>query len=154
MDSIRSALMQLSSSGLELAGAGMTQTSRFQRLWNNRLAVILTAAGGVMVAGLVAIFLIGRAALEADQDLLRQHMVIGELQEALSTLKDAETGQRGYLLTGDEAYLRPYDQALTRIHEEIGALDGRVTTGELSEPEMQRLWNMIGRKLTELQETI
>ena len=29
----------------------------------------------------------------------------GELQETLSTLKDAETGQRGYLLTGKEQYL-------------------------------------------------
>jgi CHASE3 domain sensor protein len=31
----------------------------------------------------------------------------------LSTLVDAETGQRGYLLTGDASYLRPYETAPT-----------------------------------------
>ena len=31
---------------------------------------------------------------------------IEQLQAVLSTLKDAETGQRGYLLTGNEQYLR------------------------------------------------
>ena len=30
----------------------------------------------------------------------------------LSSLKDAETGQRGYLLTGDDTYLQPYNLSL------------------------------------------
>jgi two-component system, cell cycle sensor histidine kinase and response regulator CckA len=33
----------------------------------------------------------------------------------LSDLKDAETAERGYLLTGDESYLEPYQAALPRI---------------------------------------
>jgi CheY-like chemotaxis protein len=36
------------------------------------------------------------------------HEVLAKLEAALSSLKDAETGQRGYLLTGDPAYLDPY----------------------------------------------
>src|SRR5574339_1011196 len=34
------------------------------------------------------------------------------LESVLSTLKDAETGQRGYLLTGQESYLKPYNVAV------------------------------------------
>ena len=34
--------------------------------------------------------------------------VINNLEEIISTLKDAETGQRGYLLTGDKSFLDPY----------------------------------------------
>jgi len=33
----------------------------------------------------------------------------------LSSMKDAETGQRGYLLTGDEAFLAPYRTALKEV---------------------------------------
>ena len=41
------------------------------------------------------------------------------LSGVLSLMQDAETGQRGYLLTGDEAYLQPYEAALRSIAGEI-----------------------------------
>src|ERR1700760_4748309 len=47
--------------------------------------------------------------------------VINQLSATLSVLKDAETGQRGYLLTSDTAFLRPYngaqEQALMNIDQ-------------------------------------
>src|SRR5438445_12769108 len=47
--------------------------------------------------------------------------VINRTELTLSTLKDAETGQRGYLLTGDTIYLRPYygaqEKALTLVND-------------------------------------
>jgi len=116
--------------------------------------VIFIAVGGVMLAGLVAIFLIGRAAIEADRNVLSQHIIVGELKDGLSTVKDAETGQRGYLLSGDEKYLEPYGQALARIHEDVGALNARALAGELSYRDMSRLRKLIDQKLGELKETI
>jgi CHASE3 domain sensor protein len=133
---------------------GMNRNSGFQWHRNHGPAAIFTIAGGVMLDGLVAIFFIGRAVIEADHDLLRQHTMISELQETLSTLKDAETGQRGYLLTGNDEYLEPYGQALARINEEIEVLDGRAKVGELPKPEMNNLRKLIEGKLAELQETI
>ena len=44
------------------------------------------------------------------------HEVLSQLEQVMSTLKDAETGQRGYLLTGERPYLEPYEQALPRLH--------------------------------------
>jgi PAS domain S-box-containing protein len=38
----------------------------------------------------------------------RTFVLLNRANEVLSELKDAETGQRGYLLTGDEAFLKPY----------------------------------------------
>src|SRR4051812_47094416 len=49
-------------------------------------------------------------------------IVMDELDATLSTVKDAETGQRGFLLTGDEAYLEPYNTAVTSITEHLGKL--------------------------------
>jgi PAS domain S-box-containing protein len=43
------------------------------------------------------------------------HEVLAKVEAALSTLKDAETGQRGYLLTGERAYLEPYRDAVGRF---------------------------------------
>ena len=44
--------------------------------------------------------------------LVHTHEVIGHLELLQSKLEDAETGQRGYLLTGSEEYLEPYRDAL------------------------------------------
>jgi len=48
--------------------------------------------------------------------------VLTRLETVLSTLKDAETGQRGYLLTGEPAYLEPYRDAVDRLPRQIADL--------------------------------
>src|SRR5580693_1186687 len=50
------------------------------------------------------------------------HQVRAELADLLSELKDAETGQRGYIITGDESYLEPYKSALTGLKTTVADL--------------------------------
>ncbi|HET9853412.1 MAG TPA: CHASE3 domain-containing protein, partial [Methylomirabilota bacterium] len=50
------------------------------------------------------------------------HEVMTQLEQVVSTLEDAETGQRGYLLTGERVYLEPYEQALSRIPGQLERL--------------------------------
>ena len=85
---------------------------------------------------------------------MRYHVVIGGLQETLSTLKDAETGQRGYLLTGQEQYLQPHDQAASRIGQELENLAAEARAGELSAADLATLSQLANAKLSELQQTI
>ncbi len=47
------------------------------------------------------------------------YQTVGTLDKTLQLLQDAETGQRGYLLTGDSNYLDPYNSAVTRLPEVI-----------------------------------
>src|SRR5262245_21893050 len=44
--------------------------------------------------------------------------VLLSITQVLSALQDAETGQRGYIITGEDAYLQPYTagSAAARIH--------------------------------------
>ena len=51
--------------------------------------------------------------LRADNEkIVHSHDVIVALDGLLSTMQDAETGQRGFVLTGNEKYLEPYSTAL------------------------------------------
>ena len=50
------------------------------------------------------------------------HRTIDRTRAVLSDLKDAETGQRSFILTGDEAYLDPYTSALTALAADTTAL--------------------------------
>jgi methyl-accepting chemotaxis protein len=113
-------------------------------------AVVLIVVGGIgVVAYRATTELIDSARLVA-----RSHKLKETLADVFSTLKDAETGQRGFILTGQERYLEPYTAALGRIDRQID--DVRDLTSD--DPEQQRrvsqLQTLIAEKLAELAKTI
>jgi two-component system, cell cycle sensor histidine kinase and response regulator CckA len=93
----------------------------------------------------------GRAYKAAAEHAAQARDAVAWAQGLLSMLKDAETGQRGYLLTGDRRYLAPYSAALPRIAGERARM-GRLA---FANPEdARRLSDLIGTKLDELAQTI
>ena len=54
------------------------------------------------------------ALLTSDREVNESYVLIEKLEKALSLMKDAETGQRGYLLTGKQRFLEPYHGAAQR----------------------------------------
>jgi len=57
--------------------------------------------------------------------------VLRQLDIILSQIKDAETGHRGYQLTGDSAFLEPYYATLNSIHGERKTLDSLINNNQL-----------------------
>jgi PAS domain S-box-containing protein len=108
----------------------------------------------LLLATVVATYLMGAAVLHSSQILIRQHAVISSLNQTLSTLKDAETGQRGYLLAGEASYLDPYHLALDRIHAQIGVLSDEAKAGELPAGDVNSLITLVNQKLAELRYTV
>ena len=72
----------------------------------------------------------------------------------LSALKDAETGQRGFLLTGEERYLEPYREATRQVPEFLKRLTQAITTRPDQQVRLKRLKPLVAGKLAELQTTI
>ena len=79
---------------------------------------------------------------------------INSLEELLSQIKDAETGQNGYILTGKQIYLKPYQTALANVDQEIVKLKS-LTTDQLNQrQQITTLESLITAKLTQLKQTI
>src|SRR4051812_17489319 len=55
----------------------------------------------------------------AGEHVRATEQLLQHVESILSTIKDAETGQRGYVITGDESYLDPYRRALVDIRREL-----------------------------------
>ena len=90
-----------------------------------------------------------------DSELVvHTHQVMTALEELLSSMKDAESGQRGYVITGKEEYLEPYDQALQQLDERFANLDrlSEKRTSQVSH--LQDIKDHIRAKTKELSETI
>jgi signal transduction histidine kinase/ActR/RegA family two-component response regulator len=76
------------------------------------------------------------------------------LSGLLSLAQDAEIGQRGYLLTGDRSYLKPYQDALASLPGQIGRVDG-LSAGDAGRvQQVARIKDALARKTDELAETI
>lgn len=72
----------------------------------------------------------------------------------VSSLKDAETGQRGYLLTGDDTYLQPYNLSLGAMERNMARLKELTNDSAVQRRLVLQIDDLRHEKLRELGETI
>lgn len=80
--------------------------------------------------------------------------VQGHLTRVLSLLQDAETGQRGYLLTGNPAYLEPFNSAAADLDKVVERLGLEVADNPVQVQALGTLRLVVNDKMDELQGTI
>jgi methyl-accepting chemotaxis protein len=98
-------------------------------------------------------YLSTRQLIETNHTVAQTHLALEELENVLSALKDGETGQRGYLITGNPKYLDPYNTAQDRADKLIEDLRGKMADpSDLKR--LDDLQALIKTKFTELQQTI
>jgi CHASE3 domain sensor protein len=91
-----------------------------RRADGTRLSVEDAIASGLWVAlGILALLSASdyrstTTFLATSERVNHAHEVLGQLDHLLAEMTDAETGQRGYLITGSVRYLEPYQQATLR----------------------------------------
>ncbi|MBK5189181.1 MAG: CHASE3 domain-containing protein, partial [Gemmatimonadaceae bacterium] len=111
------------------------------------IAVIVTILGVVTYQGILNI----RA---ARTGVATTHQAIEATRATLLDLTNAETGQRGYLLTNDERYLAPYHAALIAVAADTVRLRRLVGGDAIQNRELDSLHLRIASKLDELAQTI
>jgi len=87
----------------------------------------------------------------AVEEMNEGQLTRNAVNRLLQSMLDAETGQRGYLLTGNETYLEPYDKAVTTVHANLDELRNRY---QQSPDDLQQFANLsreVSRKLAEME---
>ena len=98
-----------------------------------------------------------RAALGYDRlndQVQRNHEVKEELSAVLRLVVDAETGQRGYLITDDPVYLEPYQEATSEIEGRLARLDSLTKNSTSQQQRFQDLRRIEKEELALLQQTV
>jgi PAS domain S-box-containing protein len=90
---------------------------------------------------------------EAAQARRLSYVLLNEADDLLSALKDMETGQRGYLLTGDEAFLQPYVAVKDNITGQLNALR-KDAEGNPSQYNLIAIAPLMDAKLQEMAQVI
>ncbi len=91
-----------------------------------------------------------RSSTDAVADMEEAQLTRSALNELKQTILDAETGQRGYLLTGDERYLEPYNNAIDQVTQQLDSLWRIFTPYKEQLAEFRIMTRHISRKLAEL----
>jgi signal transduction histidine kinase len=76
------------------------------------------------------------------------------IRNLMQSIADAESGQRGYLLTGRKEYLQPYDKAVAKIGDSFHRLDSEYADDPKPKKILEDLHALAETKLSELAETI
>jgi methyl-accepting chemotaxis protein len=92
--------------------------------------------------------------IEDERSVAQTHQVRTELADLLSELKDAETGQRGFLLTGEDSYLDPYRSALTAIKKTYADVKELTSGNPVQQQRLAAIAPLMEKKLSELRDTI
>ncbi|HDS1735888.1 response regulator [Pseudomonas sp. BP8] len=134
-----------------IQAASMDQQS-FRKLLSRNIGLPL----GVGLLGAVAFVAVINYLLSAMQWVEHTDRVIGNANETVKLSIDMETGMRGFLITGDERFLDPYEVAKPRIFSSLDSLRELVADNPAQVDRVNRLialqhaWNDFGQEMINL----
>jgi methyl-accepting chemotaxis protein len=112
------------------------------------VALLVTGAIGIVVYRAVSELVV------TSDWVSHTHKVKEAILDFRSSLKDAETGQRGFLLTGEERYLEPYQSSIKTIEGIAQDLQELTADNRDQQKRIAALRSAVAGKLAELAETI
>jgi signal transduction histidine kinase len=111
----------------------------------------------LLIGFLVGLFFLataGQSRLNAANERVHDSQLRQQaLSEFIALISDAESGQRGYLLTGESSYLQPYTEAVTKVEAALDRVN-QAYGGKDDSREFQELRILTGKKLGELEDTL
>jgi methyl-accepting chemotaxis protein len=122
--------------------------------FGRRLAGGFGAAGLALLAVVVVSYINIVNLIETDHWVEHTSLVRTNLAELLLQLTNAETGQRGFLIVGNDGYLAPYQSALADIGKVLGDLRSLTTDNPEQQGRLDALAPLIDSKLAVLKQTI
>lgn len=122
--------------------------------FGKRLALAFGLAGVTTAAIVVIAYLTTQQLIINAQWRSHTYQVRADLATMLAELTNAETGQRGYVITGDPSYLAPYESALTAIPRTLNELRQLTADNADQQRRLASIEPLIAAKLAELKQTI
>lgn len=119
-----------------------------------KFTLLLSTVLLVIVANTFIIYLLDKEGQAKLETVIRTHDVLDESEKLYKQLINAETGQRGYLLTQDISYLTPYYSALDQVKEPFLNINKLTINNPEQKNTLALIDELISKKLAELALTV
>jgi signal transduction histidine kinase/CheY-like chemotaxis protein len=121
---------------------------------DSRLVAAVVGGLGLLLLAVIASIIASVASSDADRWATHSLMVRQASGHLFSLIQDAETGQRGFMLTGSDSYLEPFYTAQKEVPVAENTLRSLVSDNPIQQSRVSRLDPVLERKLEELSRTI
>jgi len=116
-----------------------------------RSSKAIAASALIILISIGALSYRGEVRNENDREWVTHSLlVVEQLQEIRIDITLAESGQRGYLLTGEETYLEPYQAGLDRVGQDMEKLQNLTLDNRRQQEAILRLAPLVAARLAEL----
>ncbi|MDB6023707.1 MAG: Multi-sensor signal transduction histidine kinase [Pedosphaera sp.] len=102
--------------------------------------MLLIVLGGVAYLSITGL-------IQAADAVSHTHEVLENLNGLLSELSDAEVGERGYIITGNESFLEPYNGAAAKVDAQLKTLVVLTADNPAQQERLAKLMQLTGKKL-------
>ncbi len=142
-----------------LSDLQLIQTARKQKWEKSRHFFAKVVSGFVLASAILVI--VGVVSHQSHAQVLQgkvleaqSQQVLLNLTEVLSSLADAEAGQRGYVITGKEQYLGSYHTGVQQLSQELKDLRSQTFANPQQQHQLDALEVLIKSRLGELNQTL
>lgn len=111
------------------------------------IGLLLLITAGIGAFGTISLF-------DSEADVQHSNEVYVRLERVLALARDAETGQRGYVITGRDDYLEPYRDAEPKLERQLDQLSSLLQNDPPQMQRLARLRGLVDEKHRELQQVI
>ncbi|MDO1501357.1 CHASE3 domain-containing protein [Winogradskyella maritima] len=126
----------------------MNRKAFYKSSWFIR-TVFFISLGLIFIIGAIAFKNIKNLTDSSDM-VVHTYVVDVELEQILSYLKDAETGQRGFLVSKDSVYLDPYNSGREKVNNSFAVLKELTKDNEFQQKNLKVLNTLITKRLQDL----
>jgi signal transduction histidine kinase/CheY-like chemotaxis protein/CHASE3 domain sensor protein len=120
----------------------------------NNLRIGLGLSLLILFVTSLASYLSIRNLIQSGKMVAHSNEVIAKLDETISVLKDAETGQRGYLLTGELEFLEPYNGAQQHVLSLLDDIETETKDNPIQQLSIRKLRAIVQQRLDVIKHTI
>jgi signal transduction histidine kinase/CHASE3 domain sensor protein len=118
------------------------------------VAIIFLAAILLLAGTIVFVSEVSSVRAQAQKEMSEQLRILLQLDDFAASLKQTESTERAFLLTGEESYLESYTDLKKRVFVRLEDMRKLVTSGDLAKEEIHRLSQLTPQRFSEMDETI
>lgn len=126
----------------------------FQKRYKRNLIIAFTFSLAILIFSAVISYESVTELLDSQEWVDHTALVKSDLESLISTMKDAETGQRGYLLTGDETFLEPYTGSKEKVMGYFEHVRELTQDNKTQQNDFDKLDSLITQKFSVINQTI
>ncbi|MEE1946531.1 response regulator [Pedobacter sp. KR3-3] len=108
----------------------------------------------ILILSSLASYVSIRNLIKSSDLVSHSNEVMNNLDNIISTLKDAETGQRGFLLTNNQVFLQPYVGAKEKVNALFRQLEDNTKDNNYQQRKLSELKQILDTRLTILEKTV